>query len=104
PVVAVVSFSSPQINAVGFEPEIIGAVFSGLKDGQKTVPLMGRNGVYVVQVKKTTKAPATSNYTEQKAALTQTAKGSAPNTAKAALMEKANIVDNRRFLKIGIRR
>lgn len=104
PVDAEVTFSSPQINAVGFEPEIIGAVFSGLKDGQKTVPLMGRNGVYVVQVKKTTKAPATSNYTEQKAALTQTAKGSAPNTAKAALMEKANIVDNRRFLKIGIRR
>lgn len=104
PVDAEVTFGSAQINAVGFEPEIIGAVFSGLKDGQKTVPLMGRNGVYVVEIKKTTKAPATSNYTEQKTFLTQNAKGTAPNSAKAALMEKANIIDNRRFLSIGVRR
>lgn len=104
PVDAEVTFSSPQINAVGFEPEIIGAVFSGLKDGEKTVPLMGRNGVYVVEIKKTTKAPATSNFSEQKTALTQQVKSSAPNQAKSALMEKANIVDNRRFLSVGVRR
>jgi peptidyl-prolyl cis-trans isomerase D len=101
---AEVTFSSPQINQVGFEPEVIGAMFSGLKDGQITVPLVGRNGVYVVRLEKTVKAPATSNFTAERDQLLAAMKGNAGSTAKAALVEKAQVVDNRRFLKIGLRR
>jgi peptidyl-prolyl cis-trans isomerase D len=101
---AEVNFGSSQIRNVGFEPEIIGAAFSGLKDGQTTIPLKGRNGVYVVRIDKTVKAPATTDYTAEKSALLETAKNGAGNTAKAALLEKAEVVDNRRFSAIGIRR
>ncbi len=99
-----VTFSSPQIDGVGFEPEIIGTIFSGLKAGQKTLPIQGRNGVYVVRVDKVKKAPATKSFKDEKAALEQSMKSTAGNLAKAALIEKAKVVDNRRFLAIGIRR
>tara|TARA_R110000737_G_scaffold193486_2_gene214735 strand:+ start:6264 stop:8462 length:2199 start_codon:yes stop_codon:yes gene_type:complete len=101
---AEVTFSQPQMGDAGFEPEIIGAVFSGVKDGQKLVPLKGKTGVYVVRVDKTKKAPATSNYKTEAEALLKTNRQSAGNLAKAALIEKAGVVDNRRFLKIGVRR
>lgn len=101
---AEVTFASPQINQVGFEPEIIGALFSGLKDGQKTIPLEGRNGVYVVKIKKTTNAPATSNYSAERDQLLAQARQSAAGAAKQALIEKAEVVDNRKFLAIGLRR
>lgn len=101
---AEVTFASTQIQDAGQEPEIIGAIFSGLKAGQKTLPLKGRMGVYVVQVDKVKKAPATKSYKEEQKALVTTMRGSAGNMAKAALVEKAKVVDNRRFLSIGIRR
>jgi peptidyl-prolyl cis-trans isomerase D len=101
---AEVTFSQPQLAEAGYEPEIIGAVFSAVKDGQKLVPLQGKNGVYVVRVDKTKKAPATSNYKAEIEALLSSNRQSAGNLAKAALIEKAGVVDNRRFLKIGIRR
>jgi len=101
---AEVTFSAPQIGEAGYEPEIIGAIFSGLKDGQKMVPLQGKNGVYVVRVDKTTKAPATSNYKTEAEVLLSSNRQSAGNLAKSALIEKAQVIDNRRFLKIGVRR
>jgi peptidyl-prolyl cis-trans isomerase D len=101
---AEVTFSAPQMGDAGYEPEIIGAIFSGVKDGQKLVPLKGKNGVYVVRVDKTKKAPATSNYKTEVETLLASNRQSAGNLAKAALIEKAGVVDNRRFLKIGIRR
>lgn len=101
---AEVTFSQPQMSDAGYEPELIGAIFSGVKDGQKLVPIKGKNGVYVVRVDKTKKAPATSNYKTEAEALLKTNRQSAGNLAKAALIEKAGVVDNRRFLKIGVRR
>ncbi len=101
---AEVTFASPQIQDAGFEPEVVGAIFSALKAGQKTLPIKGRNGVYVVRVDKVKKAPATKSYKEEQKALMATMKSSAGNLAKAALIDKANVVDNRRFQAIGIRR
>ncbi|MBM3455787.1 MAG: hypothetical protein FJX80_11655, partial [Bacteroidetes bacterium] len=48
-------FSGGSGSELDNEPEIVGAVFSGLKDGASTLPLAGNNGVYVVQVNKTSK-------------------------------------------------
>jgi peptidyl-prolyl cis-trans isomerase D len=99
-----VTFASPQMGGAGFEPDVVGAVFSGLKAGQKTLPIKGRSGVYVVRVDKVKKAPATKAYKEEQASLLASMRSTAGNLAKAALIEKADVVDNRRFLSIGMRR
>jgi len=55
-------------------------------------------------VDKTTKAPSTANYTVEQEQLLNSAKTSAFGQARQALLNKANVVDNRRFLSAGIRR
>lgn len=101
---AEVTFAMPQITGAGFEPEVIGSIFSGLKDGQKTLPLKGNMGVYVVRVDKTTKAPTASNYKTEQDQMLATLKNSSSGLTVQALKKLADVVDNRRFQKIGIRR
>lgn len=101
---AEVIFANPQITGSGFEPEIAGYIFSGLKKGARSLPLKGEAGVYVIRIDKTTKAPATANYTVEREQLLANQKGAMAGQARAALMKKADIVDNRRFNQIGIRR
>lgn len=99
-----VTFSNPSIMGGGYDPEIVGALFSkGLKDGTTTLPLKGRNAVYVVRVDKTIAEPATKSYEAEVQTLKGQAKTSLQNDAISSLREKANIVDNRRFLKVGVR-
>src|SRR5690606_4803317 len=105
PLKADVTFSSPQITGGGYEPEIVGTLFSaGLKDGQRTLPLVGKSGVYVIRIDKTTKEPTTDNFDQDIATLKGQITSSLQNDVMTALREKAEVVDNRRFLKIGIRR
>jgi peptidyl-prolyl cis-trans isomerase D len=99
-----VTFANPQITEAGYEPQVIGAIFSQLKDGQKTLPLKGESGVFVIRLNKTVKAPATANYNVERDQLLATLKGSIVNQARQALMKKADVVDNRRFINAGIRR
>lgn len=101
---AEVTFGNPSIQGGGYEPEIVGALFSGLKDGQTTIPLVGNAGVYVVRLNKTIKAPTAANYTAEQAQLLQQAKGSFQNDAKRALQKKAKVYDNRRLQEVGIAR
>lgn len=101
---AEVTFSNPQLTGAGFEPEVVGALFSGLKDGQMTKPLTGKQGVYVVRIDKTVKAPAAANYDVEKGQLLSSNKAKMQGDATKALVEKADIVDNRRFFNNGIRR
>ncbi len=99
---AEVNFSAGQINGVGPEPTVIGALFSGLKDGQRTMPLVGDLGVYVIRIDKTTKAPATANYENERKQLLTGLRSNSRNEIYLALKDKAEVVDNRRFLKAGI--
>ncbi|MCO5259933.1 MAG: SurA N-terminal domain-containing protein [Crocinitomicaceae bacterium] len=102
---AEVTFANPSIMGGGYDPEIVGAIFSkGLKDGMTTLPLKGRNAVYVIRVDKTIAEPATKTYEIEKQQLQGQARSSIQNDAITGLREKAEVVDNRRFLKIGIRR
>lgn len=101
---AEVTFANPQITGAGFEPEVVGALFSGLKDGQMTKPVEGKQGVYVIRIDKTMKAPAASNYTEEQQQVLTTAKARVKGDATKALVEQADVIDNRRFYNIGIRR
>ena len=99
-----VTFGSPQIPGASFEPEIVGSLFSGLKDGQKTIPLKGEQGVYVIQVTKTIKAPSAANYNTERDQLLANARAQMEGTIKAAFLKLADVKDNRKFSALGIRR
>ena len=99
-----VTFANPQITGAGYEAEVIGALYSGLKDGQKTLPLKGKIGVYVVRIDKTTKAPTAANYNAERDQLLGAIQGNLQGQILTALKKKAEVMDNRRFLKAGIRR
>lgn len=101
---AEVTFSNPQITGAGYEPEIVGALYSGLKDGETTAPIVGNQGVYVVRVDKTIAAPAAENYDTEKSQLLGAAKGKVSGAAGRALVERADVIDNRKFRQIGLRR
>ncbi len=100
---AEVAFAKTEVGEARSEPEVVGAIFSALKKGQKTEPVKGQSGVFVVRVDKITKAPATNNYKDVKASLETNMKTTAGNLAKSALIEKAKVVDNRRFRSTGVR-
>lgn len=99
-----VTFANPQIPGAGYEAEVIGALFSGLKDGQRTLPLKGKMGVYVIRIDKTIKAPTAANYKIEKEQLLTTVRGSLQGQVLSALKKKAEVMDNRRFLSANIRR
>lgn len=95
---AQITFANPAIGNAGFEPEIVGALFSGfVKNGQTTLPLQGKSGVYVIRVVKTSKAPSVANYKEEKDQLTSMMKGNIQGLLMGALRKKAEVVDNRKL-------
>jgi hypothetical protein len=98
------TFATQQITGAGLEPEVIGALYSGLKDGTTSKPLKGKMGVYVVRVDQTIKAPATANYNVEIQQMLGQLRGGLQSQASGALKKQAEVVDNRRFLKIGLRR
>lgn len=101
---AEVIFGNPQITGAGYEPEVVGALFSALKDGERTLPLKGKMGVYVIRIDKTLKAPAAANYNVERDQMLASLKGGLQGQVLASLKKKAEVIDNRRFLKAGIRR
>ena len=100
---AQVTFGNPSIGNAGYEPEIVGALFSVIKDGKTTLPLKGKTGVYVIKVKSTTKAAATSNYNAERDQLLNTLKGSVQGQVLTALKKRAEVIDNRKLYNIRVR-
>jgi len=96
---AEISFEHPFINGAGYEPEIIGILFSSMKNGQFTKPLKGKIGIYVVQIEKSIKIDASANNRDE-----MLVDLDSDSQILAAMKKKAEIIDNRRFLKAGIRR
>lgn len=99
-----VTFASTQLQGAGFEPKVIGAVFSIVKDGGRSLPIEGNSGVFVVKVKSTKKAPSTDNYDKEKKKLRDNMNAQLQNTTRRALTELAEVVDNRRLSSTGVRR
>lgn len=97
-----VTFAAGQMPEAGMEPEVVGALFSGLKDGAKTKPLKGEQGVYRVQITKTIKAPVTGNYNAERDQLLANARQQMPGTIRAAFMKLAEVKDLRKFSQLGI--
>ena len=97
-----VTFGNPQIANNSFEPEVIGAIFSGVKDGQRTKAIKGREGIFVIRVDSTKKPPATTTFKVEKDKLLSTLKGNVQNKVNEALTKKAEVIDNRKFNRLGI--
>jgi len=101
---AEITFGNPQISNAGYEPTIIGNLFSGaLKKGQRTLPLKGETGVYVIQIKSSTQAPAATNYQAEKDQLKQSLANQVEGQAMGGLRKKAEVVDNRKLSELGVR-
>lgn len=98
---AEVTFANPQLQS-GYEPEVIGSLFAGLKDGQLTIPLKGMQGVYLVRLNKTQKAPAAANFDMEKQQMLAAARGNMENSIRQALFKKAEVKDTRKFNSLGI--
>lgn len=100
---AEVTFASPSIQGGGYEPELVGALFSGkIKDKMSSKATVGQSGVYVFRVNKTVKAPAAKNYDAEKLQMLGQIKGSIANSSRQALQKKLNVRDNRALLEAGI--
>lgn len=100
---AEITFASSNIEN-NYEPEIVGSLYTGLKDGKMTQPLKGNSGVYVITVNKTTKAKANTNYDIDKKSMVAAKRARLSNDVTKALLDKADVVDNRKFYDIGVRR
>ena len=100
---AQITFANPSLGNAGSEPEIVGSLFSAIKDGQTTLPLKGEMGVYTIKVIKTTKAPTTNTYKVERDQLLNTAKSSIQRNVLSALKKKAEVIDNRKLYNLRIR-
>lgn len=88
-----VSFASGNIPNYGFEPTLVGNIFSSSPE-QLNGPIKGEQAVYAYILKNITKAPETNDFTMQKRQLGAFFQGRL-NNVHNILQEKANIKDNR---------
>jgi peptidyl-prolyl cis-trans isomerase D len=92
-------------NSIPDEPDVIGAIFGALKDGDMTKPLKGKQGVYVVRIDKTIKPiVADKNYLTERNQLTGTIRQGLKAVVTNALVDQADVIDNRKLRENGIRR
>lgn len=100
---AEVKFSTGNIGNNGNEPKVAGVLFSGLKDGQTTKPIAGRQGVYVVKLVKTVEPMATTDYSASKNEITARLVSGTSRNALQSLMKYADVKDYRMQVRIGAR-
>ncbi len=89
-----VTFASTAIPGFGVEPVAIGKAF-GLKQGARTAPIEGQNGVLIVEQLGITQAPEINDFTNVKEQLRNMRSGNVQTNAFEAIKEKADIKDNR---------
>ena len=78
--------------AGAIEPEVIGSVFA-TEAGTTTQPLIGNNGLYVVEVNSKTPAPETTDYSVEKAELLTKLRSSVESKVIEALAKAAEFKD-----------
>ncbi len=88
-----INFTSVSLQNAGIEPRIIAAA-SVLPEGQMSQPVHGNNGVYVIVVTRVTE-PGDSDHSFTRSRMTSLRESQANFEAYNALMDAANIKDNR---------
>jgi peptidyl-prolyl cis-trans isomerase D len=89
-----VTLNSNTLQNVGFDPEAVGRIF-GLKQGQRTQPFAGANGVLVIELTNYTPAAEIADYSQYKNQAAQTVSSRSPYYINEAIKEKAEIKDKR---------
>ena len=97
-----ITFSANNV-AVGKEPILVGSAFSGLMDGQVSIPIKGNSGVFVLEVENTVEAPETTDFSAEQAQLTAQRTSSLLQKYRTALSDGAEVIDNRKLRSFGIR-
>lgn len=97
-----ITFSSNNV-AVGREPVIVGTAFSGLIDGEYSIPVRGNNGVFVLRVDSTVEAPETTDFSSEREQIKTQRRSSLLQQYRGALNESVEVVDNRKLRQYGIR-
>jgi len=90
------SFSSFNVGRKGYEPDVIGTVFS-IKPNVLSKAIKGYSGVYVVNVDAVIKAPEAKDYTMTIMQMQNTYQQRVANDVYRVIQDKAKIEDNRLF-------
>jgi peptidyl-prolyl cis-trans isomerase D len=91
-----ITFSMANIpGTTGAEYGVIGSICSMQKPGDMSVPLKGKNGVYVVVLQGITEAPELKDMTPVRANMTSAIRSRAQNDVYMAMRTLAKIVDKR---------
>ena len=96
------TFSASNV-AVGREPQIIGTAFSGLADGEMSIPVKGTNGVFVLRVDQTTSGDETTDYSAEIEQLKTQYRTSIQSQFRGSMITSAEVIDNRKLRRYGIR-
>lgn len=86
--------SANSLQSVGQAPKVIGAAF-GMEVGEQSQPLEANNGIVVIKVTNKTPAGEIADYTTYKEQLAQSRQNNTSFAIKAAIEDKADIVDER---------
>jgi peptidyl-prolyl cis-trans isomerase D len=89
-----IKLSTPSLPTVGFDPKVVGAVFS-LENGKRSEPIAGENGVVIVETQNRTVAPAPNNYLTFKEQLQSASYNLNSMGIAEAIREHADIEDSR---------
>ncbi len=88
------NMKTPTISGAGTEPKVIGTAFA-LEVGEVSNPIVGNNGVYVVEVTKKTPANGLDTYISYAAQASKSQAGLVSSKVFDALKEAAEIEDKR---------
>ena len=88
------SLGNPSVGALGNDPVASGRAF-GLKEGQRSKPFAGENGVVVTEVTRLIAAPEIADYSQYKNQVKTMLQNFAPRLAEEALKDAAKIEDRR---------
>jgi peptidyl-prolyl cis-trans isomerase D len=91
-----VSLKFPTISGAGSqaEPEVVGMAFA-IPVGNVSNPIVGNNGVWVIAPTSSTEAATKNDYLSEQTTLISRARGAATIRLSNAMLEAANIEDNR---------
>jgi len=91
-----ISFVSPMIGGVGFEPKVAGFAFAKVNLNKVSKPVSGNSGVFVLMTRQVGATQSVSgNIVDTKNNLLNQARNVAVSSSMQALREKASIKDNR---------
>ncbi len=93
-VASALNMKTPTISGAGTEPKVVGAAFA-MEIGNVSKPVVGNNGVYVIEVTKNTPASGLDTYLSYAAQASKSQSGLVNSKVFEALKEAAEIEDKR---------